>query len=142
MELILTLPVRMSYMLGMALTTTSVSISLFRMRLIILCSETSEHNMINRILNKLIDTDVVVKAIPSMYDILTGRVRMSSILGTPLISVSQSLMPLWQANVKSFLDYTISLMAIIITLPISLFLMAGVKLTSKGPIFYSHERVG
>jgi exopolysaccharide biosynthesis polyprenyl glycosylphosphotransferase len=77
-----------------------------------------------------------------MYDILTGRVRMSSILGTPLISVSQSLMPAWQANVKSFLDYSVSLLAIIITLPISLFLMAGVKLTSNGPIFYSHERVG
>ncbi len=72
----------------------------------IIAIETSEHNMINRILNKLIDADVVIKAIPSMYDILTGRVRMSSILGTPLISVSQSLMPAWQANVKSFLDYT------------------------------------
>jgi exopolysaccharide biosynthesis polyprenyl glycosylphosphotransferase len=109
---------------------------------VIIAIETSEHNMINRILNKLIDADVVIKAIPSMYDILTGRVRMSSILGTPLISVSQSLMPAWQANVKSFLDYSVSLLAIIITLPISLFLMAGVKLTSKGPIFYSHERVG
>jgi exopolysaccharide biosynthesis polyprenyl glycosylphosphotransferase len=109
---------------------------------VIIAIETSEHNMINRILNKLTDVDVVVKAIPSMYDILTGRVRMSSILGTPLISVSQSLMPGWQANVKSFLDYTVALLALIITLPISLFLMAGVKLTSKGPIFYSHERVG
>jgi exopolysaccharide biosynthesis polyprenyl glycosylphosphotransferase len=109
---------------------------------VIIAIETSEHNMINRILNKLIDADVVIKAIPSMYDILTGRVRMSSILGTPLISVSQSLMPSWQANVKSFLDYSVALFALIITLPISLFLMAGVKLTSKGPIFYSHERVG
>ena len=109
---------------------------------VIIAIETSEHNMINRILNKLIDADVVIKAIPSMYDILTGSVRISSILGTPLISVSQSLMPVWQANVKSFLDYTVSLLALIITLPISLFLMAGVKLTSKGPIFYSHERIG
>ncbi len=109
---------------------------------VIIAIETSEHNMINRILNKLTDAEVVIKAIPSMYDILTGRVRMSSILGTPLISVSQSLMPDWQANVKSFLDYTVALFALIISLPITIFLVIGIKLTSKGPIFYSHERVG
>jgi exopolysaccharide biosynthesis polyprenyl glycosylphosphotransferase len=109
---------------------------------VIIAIETSEHDMINRIINKLMDADVVIKALPSMYDILTGRVRISSILGTPLISVSPNLMPVWQANVKSFLDYSISLLALIITLPITLFLVAGVKLTSRGPVFYSHERIG
>jgi exopolysaccharide biosynthesis polyprenyl glycosylphosphotransferase len=109
---------------------------------VIIAIETSEHDMINRIINKLMDADVVIKALPSMYDILTGRVRISSILGTPLISVSPNLMPVWQYNVKSFLDYAISLIALIITLPISLFLMAGIKLTSRGPVFYSHERIG
>lgn len=109
---------------------------------VIIAIETSEHDMINRILNKLIDTRMAVKAIPSMYDILTGRVRMSSILGTPLISVSQSLMPVWQANIKSLLDYSVALFALIITLPITLFLVVGIKLTSRGPVFYSHERIG
>jgi exopolysaccharide biosynthesis polyprenyl glycosylphosphotransferase len=109
---------------------------------VIIAIETSEHDMINRILNKLIDTRVVVKAIPSMYDILTGRVRMSSILGTPLISVSQSLMPVWQYNLKSLIDYSVALFALVVTLPITLFLVIGIKLTSRGPIFYSHERIG
>ena len=53
----------------------------------------------------LIDTNVLIKAIPSMYDILTGRVRMSSILGTPLIQISHQLMPAWQENVKTAMDY-------------------------------------
>ena len=109
---------------------------------VIIAIETSEHDMINRIINKLIDANVEIKALPSMYDILTGRVRISSILGTPLISVSPNLMPAWQANVKSFLDYIISIIALFITLPITLFLIAGIKLTSKGPVFYSHERIG
>ena len=56
----------------------------------IIAIEYTEHDMINLIINKLIDVDVEIKAIPSMYDILTGRVRMSSILGTPLISVSHN----------------------------------------------------
>jgi exopolysaccharide biosynthesis polyprenyl glycosylphosphotransferase len=109
---------------------------------VIIAIETSEHDMINRIINKLIDANVVIKAIPSMYDILTGRVRMSSILGTPLISVSHNLMPVWQENFKNFIDYFISSLALIITSPVSIFLIIGIKFTSKGPIIYSHERIG
>jgi len=77
-----------------------------------------------------------------MYDILTGRVRMSSILGTPLIQISHQLMPAWQENVKTAFDYFIATLALLISAPVMLFLIAGVKLSSKGPVFYSHERIG
>lgn len=109
---------------------------------VIIAIETSEHDMISRIINRLIDSNVVIKAIPSLYDILTGRVRMTSILGTPLILVSHRLMPAWQENIKNFIDYFIAALALIITLPLSVFLIIGIKLTSKGPVFYSHERIG
>jgi exopolysaccharide biosynthesis polyprenyl glycosylphosphotransferase len=113
-----------------------------RVEEVIIAIEYSEHDMINLIINKLINIDVEIKAIPSMYDILTGRVRMSSIMGTPLISVSHNPMPAWQQNMKAFLDRFIAAIALIITLPVSLILIAGIKLTSKGPVFYSHERIG
>ncbi|MBN2813901.1 MAG: sugar transferase [Bacteroidales bacterium] len=109
---------------------------------VIIAIEYNEHDMINLIINKLINVDVEIKAIPSLYDILTGRVRMSSILGTPLISVSHNPMPAWQQNVKTFLDYFIAIFALVITLPLTLFLVLAIKLTSKGPVFYSHERIG
>jgi exopolysaccharide biosynthesis polyprenyl glycosylphosphotransferase len=109
---------------------------------VIIAIETSEHDMISHIINRLIDSNVVIKAIPSLYDILTGRVRMNSILGTPLISVSHTLMPVWQENIKNFIDYFTAALALITTLPLSIFLAIGIKLTSKGPVFYSHERVG
>lgn len=109
---------------------------------VIIAIEYSEHDMINLIINKLINVDVEIKAIPSLYDILTGRVRMSSILGTPLISVSHNPMPAWQQNVKTFLDYFIAVFALVVTLPLTLFLTLAIKLTSKGPVFYSHERIG
>lgn len=109
---------------------------------VIIAIETSEHDMINRIINRLIDSNVLIKAIPSMYDILTGRVRMTSILGTPLISVSHTLMPAWQENMKSFIDYLIAAIALIITFPLCLFIAAGIKITSRGPVLYSHERIG
>jgi exopolysaccharide biosynthesis polyprenyl glycosylphosphotransferase len=109
---------------------------------VIIAIESSEHDKINRIINSLFDRKLVIKAIPSMYDILTGRVRMNSILGTPLILVSHSLMPAWQENIKEFLDLFLSTCALVITLPLSICLIVGIKLSSKGPVFYSHERIG
>jgi exopolysaccharide biosynthesis polyprenyl glycosylphosphotransferase len=109
---------------------------------VIIAIESTEHADIERILNLLIDTNVIIKAIPSMYDILTGKVRMSTIFGTPLIQISHQLMPAWQENLKNIIDIFFSSLALIILSPLCIFLMIGVKLSSKGPVFYSHERIG
>ena len=109
---------------------------------VIIAIESTEHDRINRIINKLIDTNVLIKAIPSMYDILTGRVRMSSILFTPLIQISHQLMPIWQENFKTAMDYIVASLALVITSPLIPFLILGVKLSSRGAVFYSHERIG
>lgn len=108
----------------------------------IIAIDSSEHDKIGRIINKLIDSNVIIKAIPSMYDILTGKVRMNTIFGTPLIQISHQLMPAWQENLKHFIDIVISLLALVVLTPFCIFLIVGIKLTSRGPVFYSHERIG
>ncbi len=109
---------------------------------VIIALDASEHNEISRIINKLGNCNVIIKAIPNMYDILTGKVKMTQLFGTPLIQISHDLMPVWQSNLKQIFDYLISALALIITFPLLIFLFVGVKLSSKGPAFYSHERIG
>jgi exopolysaccharide biosynthesis polyprenyl glycosylphosphotransferase len=109
---------------------------------VIIALEYSEHDKIERILDALIDSNVSVKAIPGMYEIFTGKVRMSAIMGTPLIEVSHQFIPPWQENMKQFIDIIFSLLALIVLSPLFLFLTLGVKLSSKGPVFYKQERVG
>lgn len=114
----------------------------YKIKEVIIAIESSEHDKIGKIINKLIDCNVIIKAIPSMYDILTGRVRMSGILGVPLIQISHQLMPAWQENIKTIVDVVLSLLALVILSPLCIFLIIGVRLSSKGPVFYSHERIG
>lgn len=109
---------------------------------VIIAIEYSEHDKIQKIIDALIDCNVSIKAIPGMYEIFTGKVKMSAIMGTPLVEVSHLLMPSWQLNFKQFLDIILSLLALIISSPLILFLILGVKLSSKGPIFYKQERIG
>ncbi len=109
---------------------------------VLIAIESNEHELLKKIINRLESTKVVVKVIPDMYDILTGMVKMSTILGTPLIQISHDLMPTWEENLKRILDVILSILAIILLLPVMLFLAIGVKITSPGPILYSHERIG
>lgn len=109
---------------------------------IIVAIESSEHEKINEIIGLLDNHNVNIKVIPDMYDILTGSVKVNSIIGTPLIEISNNLIPEWERNVKHFMDITISILALILLAPLCLFLIIGIRVTSKGPIIYSHYRIG
>ncbi len=109
---------------------------------VIIALDSSEHDQISIIINQLGLYNVIIKAIPDMYDILTGKVKMDHLFGTPLIQLSKDLMPVWQANTKQLLDIFVSAFSLILLFPLIIVLAIGVKLSSKGPIFYSHERIG
>jgi exopolysaccharide biosynthesis polyprenyl glycosylphosphotransferase len=109
---------------------------------VIIALEPSEHGKIGDIVNRLSLLDVRISAIPSITDILTGKVKSTTIFGTPLLEVDQDVMPAWQQNVKQVMDFVISIFAIIMLLPLSFALIIGVKLSSSGPILYKQDRIG
>ena len=109
---------------------------------VIIAIESGEHEFIGRIINELDDTEATIKVIPDMYDILSGSVKMTSIFGAPLIEISRNIMPTWQFYVKRLMDIGLSILALIILSPVFLVIAIIIKSTSKGPVFYSHERVG
>lgn len=109
---------------------------------VIIALESNEHDKIGAILNELEGRQINVKIIPKMYDILSGQVKMSSILGAPLIDINQQIMPVWQRYLKRAMDVFLSIIALILLSPFYLLIAIGVKLSSQGPIFYSHERIG
>jgi len=109
---------------------------------VIIAIEPSEREKIQHILIKAKATNVVIKAIPDLLDILTGSVKMSSLFGVPLIELSHDLMSAWQENLKRVTDVILSVFALVLLSPFIAFLALAVKLTSKGPVLYSHDRIG
>jgi FlaA1/EpsC-like NDP-sugar epimerase len=108
----------------------------------IIAIESSEHDRIGPILNELEDIPVLVKIIPDIYDILSGSVKMNSIYGAPLIEISPELMPAWQQSVKRLMDIVLSLFVFVFFSPVYVFTAIGVLMSSRGPLLYSHERIG
>ena len=109
---------------------------------VILAIEQDDYRIIGQIINKLNVSQVSIKAIPGLYDILLGRVKISSVYGAPLIEITHELIPEWQVFVKRVADIIISLVALVLTLPLNLFLIIAIKLDSPGPVFYFQERIG
>ncbi|MCK4879007.1 MAG: sugar transferase [Bacteroidales bacterium] len=109
---------------------------------VIIALDPLEQDKIGDIVNRLSLLDIKISAIPSMTDILTGKVKSTTIFGTPLLEVNQDVMPAWQQNVKQLMDIVISVLALILLIPMSLFMIIGVKLSSSGPILYKQGRIG
>ena len=53
----------------------------------IIAIESSEQDTVGNIINRLTQTSIRIKAIPSTYDLLTGKVKISSLYGTPLLEI-------------------------------------------------------
>jgi exopolysaccharide biosynthesis polyprenyl glycosylphosphotransferase len=109
---------------------------------VIIAIESFEHEYIGKVITLLDDTDVIIKIIPDMYDILSGSVKMSSIFDAPLIEIKRDPMPAWQSSSKRFFDVIVSLFVMLGFSWFYFILMLAVKFSSKGPAFYTHERVG
>ncbi len=109
---------------------------------VIIAIESSEHENIGKIVNELDYQAIIIKVIPDMYDILSGSVKMTSIFGAPLIEISREIMPEWEQSLKRIFDVCVSLFVLTLFSWVYIITAIIIKLTSKGSIFYSHERIG
>ncbi|MBU2019535.1 MAG: sugar transferase [Bacteroidetes bacterium] len=109
---------------------------------VIIALESTEHERLRSILARVDNGNVKIKIISDMYDILSGTVKMTNIFGAILTEVNTETMPDWQQIVKRILDIVLSLIALVLLIPVYITLAFMVKFSSKGPIFFTQERVG
>lgn len=114
----------------------------YKVEEIIIAIESWEHDYLNKLINDLSDTGILIKVIPDMYDILSGSVKMTSIFGAPLIEINKKIMPEWQQSLKRIMDVIIAVFVLIIFSWLYALIALAVKIGSKGPVFYSQERIG
>lgn len=109
---------------------------------IIIAIEPSDHDRLQKILARIHNFKIVVKVLPDMYELLSGKLKMTNIYGTLFIELNRDVMPLWQQAMKRFLDIFLSIMAVVLLTPLYILCAILVKLSSPGPIFFLQERIG
>lgn len=109
---------------------------------IIIAVEEDERPGLDKILQSVNEKEVNIKLMPAKIDFLSGAVRTTNVLGTPLIEIHSGLMNAWQQNIKRLLDISVAGAGLIILSPLILYAAIRTRLSSKGTIFFIQERVG
>ena len=109
---------------------------------VIITVDKKNRGLITELLQQLSDKEVNVKITPDRVDIISGALHTSNVLGVPLIDIHSGVLPSWQQNLKRLLDLVLSLLMLLLLIPLLLIAAIRVRLSSKGSIFYSQERIG
>lgn len=109
---------------------------------VIIAIEAEDRKKVNKILDALVNYEVVIKITPGMTEILSGSVRMSHVIGAILIEINPQLMPVWQRVIKRGIDILVSGTVLFFIWPLLAFIALMVKRSSHGPVFYRQERIG
>lgn len=85
---------------------------------------------------------VDVRVIPDLYQYMTLCGGIDEFAGLPLINLQATTLVGWNLVIKRFFDFMLAATGIVLVSPIMLTVALLVRLSGRGPVFYSQERVG
>ncbi|MEW9673286.1 undecaprenyl-phosphate glucose phosphotransferase [Ammoniphilus sp. 3BR4] len=103
----------------------------------------SAHEKYGEIINVCEKAGVKTLIIPDFYDYLPAQPSFDNFADMPMINIRD--IPLDEVSNrfwKRLFDIVFAIAAIILTAPVMLIILVGIKLTSPGPILFKQERVG
>jgi len=94
------------------------------------------------ILNVCRETGCEFQIVPSLYDIVIQRVKITEVEGIPLIGMTEPKYSFKTQVAKRIFDVVASLLLLVVLAPVLLALAFAVKVSSRGPILFVQKRVG
>jgi exopolysaccharide biosynthesis polyprenyl glycosylphosphotransferase len=85
---------------------------------------------------------VDIKIYPDIFSYMAGDISVDELGGTPLLTVRDIAMRGWKLSLKRAVDFLGSLFGMVFLSPFMLLTTLLIRLESKGPVFYSQERMG
>lgn len=107
----------------------------------IIALSSPKRELISEVVNTCLREKVPFRVVPDLFDVITSP-RIEEIDGIPVIALREGPLRGWNKFLKRAIDAAISLIGLIITFPLFVVIAILIKLTSRGPVFFSQERVG
>ncbi len=109
---------------------------------VIIALEPEEAAQVATVIDICEQTPALIKVVPGVYDYITGSVKVSHILGAPLIEIFPHVMRSWERAGKRAFDMLASSVALLLIWPLFLAIATAIRMDSDGPIFFRQERIG
>jgi putative colanic acid biosynthesis UDP-glucose lipid carrier transferase len=107
-----------------------------------ICLPLSEYEAIKEVRYWLRHSTVTQRLVPDLSTIRLVRHQVDEILDMPVLNLTDSPMRGFNRVLKALEDRVLAGFILLLISPFMLFIALGVKLTSKGPVFYRQRRVG
>jgi exopolysaccharide biosynthesis polyprenyl glycosylphosphotransferase len=83
-----------------------------------------------------------IKILADKSSNMLSKVKIKTILGLPLVDVTDNNFSGAEKNIKFWMDKSIAALALILLCPVYLYIALKVKKDSPGPVFFRQERIG
>jgi exopolysaccharide biosynthesis polyprenyl glycosylphosphotransferase len=93
-------------------------------------------------IRNLREKDVQIDIVPRLFDNLGPSISIHAIEGIPLVSLPPTKLPSSSMFIKRSLDIAVSAALLVVLSPLLATVAVVVALSSAGPVFYRHTRVG
>ena len=113
--------------------------------MVLITLPSSAHEKLKSILDDIGDEMVSIMVVPDLIEfatLATLRGGIGEFEGMPIISLKDTPLYGWNIVIKRVADIVLSIAIILAVSPLMLVISFLVKATSKGPVFYSQERMG
>ena len=101
-----------------------------------------EEETLADILRRTKDLDIRISILPHVVDVLGQSVEVDHVEGITVLGVNPPALTRSSRFLKRSMDVTIASAALLLASPLLLVIAVLVKATSRGPIFFSQERIG
>jgi Undecaprenyl-phosphate glucose phosphotransferase len=85
---------------------------------------------------------VDVRVVPDLYQYMTLCGGIDEFAGLPLINLQATSLVGWNLVIKRLFDMSLALTGMILISPLLVLVALAVRLSGRGPVFYTQERVG
>jgi len=102
----------------------------------------SEEETIRNVISSLAGSDVGIRYVPDVFEYQLMDHSLTEVAGVTVVNISYSAIVGLNKFIKSLEDYIFSLIILCMASPLMILIALGVKMSSKGPVFFRQERVG
>ncbi len=108
---------------------------------VIIALEKEESSRIKQLYEYLVKKKIMIYFYSDLYKLVTGKAKITSVAGLPLIKINPVIMSKEQQILKKTFDLVFSSLILIVLIPLFTFIGILIKTTSHGTIFFKQKRM-
>ncbi len=111
-------------------------------RVVVALQDRRGHMPVDQLLKIRLQGGAAIEEGTSLYERLTGKISIEMLRPSWLIFSGGGKRSLVWNAVRRVFNFTLALIAVLVSLPVAILAAMAIKLESPGPVFYTQERVG